>query len=307
MKRINGFIDLDEYFENINVSKYDIKEGNNDTDYWLKINGTTYYFKYTQRPYVELICYEIANFLGINAVSYDLAIFRNFKGVISKSYRKENCNYVSGTTILKDYLKFKENINNLKEMGLQGKNYFLNMYLPRDINNLEVIWQAIEQRYNRMEKDIDIENIMYNLVLLFIFNTLTLQNDGLPHNWELEESKNGVCLVPIFDNEYCLALDDRENSFSNFNVSFNDSNKSNIDILESFLNISSKEYVSLFIEKFNSLTSEVFLELLNIVEDKIKDKIPENLRNEYIVAFNKNRENIDLLLSEIVQTKNGRN
>ena len=115
MRRISGFLDLNDYFRNATISDEDIKEGANDIDYWLKINGEEYYFKMTRNPYVELICYEIARFLGINATPYDLAIFNNYRGVISKSYRKEDCAYISGMRILRQYLKLDDNINVSKE------------------------------------------------------------------------------------------------------------------------------------------------------------------------------------------------
>lgn len=299
MRRISGFLDLNDYFRNATISDEDIKEGANDIDYWLKINGEEYYFKMTRNPYVELICYEIARFLGINATPYDLAIFNNYRGVISKSYRKEDCAYISGMRILRQYLKLDDNINVSKEMGLKGKNYFLNKYIPRDFNNLEIIWQAIEYRYSKIAVHVDIEKIMNDLILLLMFNILTCQNDGMPQNWELEESETDVKLVPIFDNEYCLAIDEANRAFSKLTTSFKDNGQENITILEEFLKVSSQEFVDLFIQKYNLLTLEEFVNILSIVEKKISCEIPEYLKATYIEAFSINRNRIDEVLENL--------
>lgn len=305
MKRINGFLDIDDYFLT-KESNDDIKEGNNGVDYWINIDGTEYYFKLTENPYIELICYEIAKFLGINAAFYDLAIFKGVKGVISKSYCRDGCNYVSGNQILKDYLRKKNNIQYLKQMGLKEKNVYLNIYLPRDINNLEVIWQAIEERYADLKIDIDINKIMNDIILLFIFNILTCQNDGMPQNWELEESENGVSLVPVFDNEFCLKLNDFGVASCKLTTNFNDNYQNNYLIIEEFLKISSIEYINLFLEKFNMLTIDVFLDLINIVEKRIGSVIPSDLKMEYMHVFNKNRKAIHKILDQLgyIRTKN---
>lgn len=293
MKRINGFLDLDEYFRD--KQEEDIKEGNCYFDYWLTIEGNEYYYKYTENPYPELICSEIAKYLGMNAVAYDLAIFKNTKGVISKSYRKENCNYISGVRILNAYLRSRENVDILKEMGLKNKFSFSNVYLPRDINNLETIWQAIEYRYSRLGIECDIEKIMYDIVQLFIFNILTGQDDGLPQNWELEESEHGVSLVPIFDNEYCLSSSNK----SKLTTSFNDTGLNNYRILEEFLKMSSQEFINVFIEKFNMLTFDVFLKILKKVETKIGSEIPQNIRIDYMINFKLNLEHISAILEHL--------
>lgn len=294
MKRINGFLQLDDYIDDNSIGLVD----ENDTDCWLKIDNIEYFFKYTQHPYTELICSEIAKTLGIRTASYDLAMFRNYKGVISQSFRKKDCRYVSGTEILNGYLQRVRNIAFLKDMGAK-KNYFLNRFLPRDINNLEIIWQAIEYRYNELGINIDIEKIMNDLILLFIFNILALQNDGLPQNWELEESSNGVFLTPIFDNEYCLSFDDFGNVSSKLTTSFKDGGYSNYQILEEFLKISDNKTIILFLNKFEKLTEKSFLEIIESVEKHIKSEIPTDIKMNYINSFNKNRRLINAILENM--------
>lgn len=140
---------------------------------------------------------------------------------------------------------------------------------------------------------------MSDLVNLFIFNILVMQNDGMPQNWELEESANGVNLTPIFDNEFCLMFNDMGNITSKLTTNYNDFAHNNYSILEEFLKISSAEYISLFLEKFNSLTLEVFIDLIKKIENKIGCNIPNIYKEAYVANFKKNRENIEEVINKM--------
>lgn len=313
MKRINGFLDLDSYYKEI--------EKTNNWDYldlyikgfirtpfdrkdhkWLKINGIDYYFKETDYPYTEMLAYELACVLGINAVSYDIAIFNDRIGTISKSYRKNDCKYVSGTKILMEYLNDENNLPYLCAMGFDEesiKGIRNNVHIAKELSNLEVIWQAIEYRYKKRNIDADIETIMEDLVNQFMFNIIAMQNDGFPENWELEESANGVSVVPIFDNEQCFRI---KRWFINptnmLSTNFNDAKKDNHFMLEEFFRVSSDEYRKLFIEKYNLISIEVFESLIKRVEDKIGVSIPEIEKLNYINMFKYNKDLIDKVLSK---------
>jgi len=286
MERKDGYINLDLYIENAT-------EGDYPHQYWLTINGEKYFFKSTGSAYTELLAHEVASELGINSVSYDLAIFNNLKGVISRSYRKDNCRYISGKMILESYARSFNNQKIIYDMGID-KNFRI---IPSVINNLEIIWQAIEYRYTNLNIEIDIEQIMKDLVNQFIVNILISQSDGLPHNWELEEDLDNrkIQVVPIFDNE-CSFSEKIANSFLSTN--FKDNGKNNYEILEEFLNVSSKEFADYFVDKFNILTIEKFMEIINNVENKIEAKIPEEYKNTYIEIFSFNRKEIENILNK---------
>lgn len=299
MKRVNGYLNIDGYFIKKYKRKYpeELIKRINDTHYIIDIDGEKYYFKKIKNPYTELVAYEVAVFLGIPATEYDLAYFQSMYGVISKDFQKENCHYVSGQDILFQYLK---NIWDLEKMGLVSNEY--NQFPDKapfsfNINNLEIIWQAIEYRYKRLNVEIDIKSIMDSLILYFTFNILTLQCDGMSQNWMLEESGDNVSLVPIFDNEKCFLLNEKLRvPNTNLATNFNDIGKGNYKILDEFLKISSEEYNRLFQEKFNMLTLEVFCGLLDKVETKINTPIPENIKKEYIKLFIYNRQNVEEVL-----------
>jgi len=301
MKRVNGFLDLDEYFKNnVMDEKNNVTDGDFDYQNWMVINGQKYFFKITTDSYTELLAYEIATFLGIKATNYDLAIYEGNKGVISESFHKETNRYISGEEILKGYFRVPGNKGILQKMGFKTDKTLYMLCDPHRINNLEIIWQAIEQRYKLLNINIDIEKIMYDLVLLFIFNIIACQNDGLPHNWELEESENGVNLTQIFDNEWCFKIN-KEAIYpsSNLSTNFNDAYGSNYEILEEFLKSSSSEFINLFLEKFNMLSEDAFLKLIKKVEDKIGCEIPKNFKNSYILIFSLNKERIENVLENL--------
>ena len=66
----------------------------------------------------------------------------------------------------------KDIMNYLENMGLvqtELNQFPDNAPYSFNINNLAVIWQAIEYRYNRLGIYVDMEKIMNDLVLYFIF------------------------------------------------------------------------------------------------------------------------------------------
>lgn len=173
MERIDGYLVIDDYKRV--VSDKDEKRC------WVYLDGEEYYFKPTtvfdvdnklvNYAYKELVGYQAAKFLGINACYCDLAILNGEKGVISKSLRNDEVKLVSGNEILGDYIA--DNFEIVKSMGFGDElasqiekyglgdttRYFSAMY----INNLEIIWQALEYKY----KDrIDIYSVMKQFVMM---------------------------------------------------------------------------------------------------------------------------------------------
>ena len=309
MKRVNGYLNIDGYFIKKYKKKYvqELIKKVSSIHYEITIDGVSYYFKKTDFPYNELLAYEIASFIGLNAVSYDLAIFQNMKGVISKDFKNSNCHYISGQELLFAYSRTPKNMNYLENMGLAHTKY---NEFPKDapysynINNLEIIWQAIEQRYNNLNIYVDMEKIMNDLVLYFIFNILTLQNDAMAQNWILEESPNGVNLSKCFDNELCFQIKkDKLMPSANLCTNFNDVGLNNYQILEEFFKISDNLYYDLFKEKFEILNMENFLKLIERVENKIECSIPSDIKENYIELFAKNNENISQILERLEKTR----
>ena len=309
MKRINGFLNIDSYFIKNYKKKYvnEFVKKVSDIHYIITINGRNYYFKKLKNPYTELLAYEVAAFLGLKSVSYDLAIFQNMYGVISEDFKGKNCKYVSGQDILFEYSRSTKCMTYLENMGLEQtevNDYPNNAPYSYNINNLEIIWQAIEYKYKQLGINIDMEKIMNDLILIFIFNVLVMQNDGMSQNWVLEESTYGVNVGLLYDNAEAFKFGEGKHSPQcNFSTNFNDVGLGTYAILEEFLKISDKVYVDLFKEKFNMLTEDVFLKLIQRVEYKIECSIPNEIKTYYLEMFRVNRENIKQVLSKFDKSR----
>lgn len=303
MVRKDGYLDLDLYFKDLkekeNLTNDDLvskgliqKIDDSDYYYWLKIDNKDYMFKATSfKPINELICYELASIMGIEAIPYDLAIYDDKFGVISENYEKNNCKYVSGTMILKNYYRNEE--KTLIEMGFD-KEESDNEKIPYHVqmNNLEVIWQALEYKY----PNYDISKCMEKLVLQFIFVILSGQVDKSAHNWEIEEYEDHIDLVPLFDNtlSFYNILEEGEMS-----VSFEDVGKTLKDNLIYFLQVSSKEYINLFLEKYSLLTEENMIEIFKKIEQKIECEISNSTKQKLLYDLKLNKNIIDEVLNEL--------
>lgn len=311
MQRINGFLNLDEYFNEIKNNKslsdvdletlgYILPSDYKWNQCWLKINNEYYYFKVTRNLYHELIVSECAKFLGVDTIDYDLAIFENSEGVISKSYHKKGYNYTSGTKILLKYI-LDNNYGILEDMGfdkseLEKKEFDIVDY----INNLEIIWQALEQRY----KKIDIRKLIDKFILFFMFNILIGQIDGMAQNWEIEENDKEIDLVPFYDGSSAFYYDEEfDDPYGSLSTNFKDKNRNNYVILEEFLNISSTEYINLFLAKYELLDYNNFISIIEKVENKIEIGIPNRDKQNIIESYLKNRENIEMVISKISKSR----
>jgi len=306
MDRINGFLNIDGYFEqllkNTNLhyddlyfDGYIIPKQYNDNHFLLHVEGKEYYFKPTRNIYEELIVSECAKFLDIDAVEYDLAVFNGIEGVISENYKKENNNYIPGVKILYDYFRDDDNKDVLKEMGLNFENVeecYNSLVVSEAIQNLEVIWQALEYRYKNDYHSV--ENIMHNLLEHFMLNMLIGQKDGHPLNWEVEESLEGNKLVPYYDGGE--SFDTYETPHSYIAVSYRDKGKDNYAVFEEFLKISSSDFIESFVDKFERLGTIEFYQILRKVENKIGIRLPYRALGRITNAFEDNREMLEKIL-----------
>lgn len=297
MKRRNGFLDIDDYFKHLpNLSKTDLVKpsGYSYHNFWIKIDGIKYYFKpsfHRIDSYSEIIALHIAKHLGIEAITYDLAAFNNKIGVISKCYRKDDCEYVSGVDILYDYSK-----NNSKELCELGLGNSLSFDIG--LNSLEIIWQALENRYKDNPKA-NIEELVYKIVLQYIFCILIAHSDKGPQNWEIEEGPEKIDIVPLFDNELSFENPDGYDYYSLLNPTIEENYIKIPESLRKFLSISSQEYIDLFLEKFNILTNEKLVEIINEVEEYIEAPIPRSEKNHFMDNFKKHRNNIEEVLNDL--------
>ena len=280
MKKIDGFINLKDYidFESSNLTRSEFSRLKNGKII-LKDNKK-YFFKRCKDDwcYREVIAYEIANYLNIPSVYYQLALVPNDNdsydlGCISLDYVKENHIYVTGLDVLYDYNNYY-----LRQWGY---NEFSNNRL---VNNLENIWQALEHRY-RFEKNKEyiVAKLMYQLVThVFLYDIFLTNPDRHYYNWEIVEFNNDANINLLFDNEDVF-LDYSNSPKLAVNV---EERKSNwYRNLEVFLNISSQDYIDKVYNMYSLLKPSIIVKLIERCEQRINAKIPNSTKERILTAY----------------------
>lgn len=318
MERESGYLCLNKYYDDLKEKKHCqyynlIAEGYirpsdyDDRHFWLNIEGETYYYKPSNYAYHEILGYYIAKELGFNASYCDLAKFsivpseaENNKGIISKSYRKENCKYIPGYEILKEYYEAHPEV--VIDMGLTNgwKKFYEGPYYI-DMNNLEIIWQALEYKYNSNPK-VEILKLVYQIVERYIYAILIRANDKGAQNWEVEESADGVSICPITDNELIFY----PRATTTMSTGFEDSEKSIGKSIYEFLTTSSCEFMELFIEKFNKFDLDALMKCINLTEQQIGECIPDEIKKEILYSFKLNQRQINFILKNLDLQSKGR-
>lgn len=288
MIRTNGFINLDLLLIQRGVNITDIgtiKESplvkdvfNSKKSLLIDLDGESYYFKTSRlsSPYNELIANELAKDFGIESVEYDLATLNNKKGVISKSFRKDNATYITGYQLLLDagYDKLKS-------------------------HNLETIWNAIEYRYrNHPNKNEIVEKLTNSVVSTFIFDMILFNTDRHFFNWEIEETKDNIKIVPIFDHEFMLS-DDSINAYIPLTVDGESHGMRNN--LELFINISEDKIADSIKDNLWIISAENLELIFRRIELKTEYPMPEEKKNYYLKRYN---DHLNYLKSILIKDEN---
>ena len=292
MERVNGFLKLDGCR---------CKKSSYIGQYYVYIDGEEYYFKPTKSCYNEIVTYHILKFLGIDACYVDLAVLNGRYGVISKSLRNEGVNLVSGNVILRSNLS--NSLRFIEKMGFDNryyrslKLYYLNaLSRPfKTINSLDIIWQALDYMY---KDKINISEVMDKFVIMYLFDIIVNNDDRHEWNWMIEESDEGIRLAPLFDFDCCL----KEN-FTSFKMGvdldafINEGCIVNSarDRLANFLDVSSYDYLYLFLNMFNKVVNNFDI-ILSEVEEKINRKIPVYVKMKMRDTLDKKSKQINELL-----------
>ena len=252
------------------------------------IDGVKYYFKHINDKkdiYSELIAEELAKDFGIDCAHYDLANYRGLKGVISEDFIKDD-KYISLNDIVNDYY---------------GKEETANAH-----NNLIDIWSALDFRY----KDENISNeLMEEIVNMFIFDVLVAQGDRHLNNYGILENETEIKIAPLFDNTYILSdLVINHGWFSlgvdkDQNIYADDFDDSKDKILVKFLKESSSEYMDLLESKLWIISEENIDKVLKRVEDKINEKIDDKIKNDIKVDFSINYNSIQNIIDYVKERK----
>ena len=296
MTRKEGFIDLEKILKEMGVDTTSIETiskspiikseyAENESSILLKIkyNKETYYFKYNDyyNPYNELLVGELANDFNLPIVSYDLAILHGKKGVISKSFRKNDASYIPGEDLLIDF----------------GCNL-----LETENHNLENIWDALEYRYhNNPNKRNIIESIMNGVVSLFMFDILVCQNDRHASNWEIEEFWDHANIAPIYDNEsiFMDRLFIKPDEWHDVLLLADGTTRNLISNILNFQKVSSNNYIENFKSKLWIIGEENLRTAFKKIEDKTNHPMPEEIKEFYLTEYKKHK----LTLENVLKSK----
>ena len=276
MERKDGYIVLDNY-KNV---EHIVNESTGRNIYFFNIDNNSYVFKPTKYRYNELFAYVCSKELGLESIEYDLAIYKGFKGVISKNYKKEGAKYIKGREILHAF--YYDNPEFLKLLGIENtlNSDFCDAINLQKINSLETIWIALEYYYD----NIDVSNIMDKLVDLFIFSLLVNDFDKHSSNWEIEEYNNNISLVPIYDNERAFLECDE---ILNLHVSTDDFEKDPYrGSLEEFIKKSDRTYIDRLVNYYNIIYSEgKFDEIINSIEEYTHTLVPKDIKEQLDMMY----------------------
>ncbi|MUV38418.1 hypothetical protein JNUCC1_02256 [Lentibacillus sp. JNUCC-1] len=245
------------------------------TKYWLLEPGTDsehaakYLFKIpvegTGGHWAEYIASKVGSELGFNTVEVELAINNGVVGTISKNFR--------ATT----------------EEFYEGGDLFLARF--EDFNRHSL-------RYYELPHIIDIlsaYSLEKNFIAFPFFDALIANNDRHCDNWGVLSGPRGIQLSPIYDNGSSLGFNEvnlkKRNMLTDMRMleGFCNRGKSSIGLpgrkkprhleLLSFLYTHFPHEVSIIMTKFDKLTSEL---LLDIVED-IPSEIMSDLSKDWVV------------------------
>lgn len=276
----NGFIDVDSLIDNeSNQIEYlnDVK-----TKFWLITNDGRYFFKavkHREYLYKELIAEELAKDFGIPCAHYDVAVFNDFTGVISKDIFKKDDNHF----------------------------YLSQLLITEKYNNLEDIWDMLLLSY----RDEGIAGkLMKQLVDIFMFDVLIGNTDRHSENMELVENENGVNFAPIYDNLFMLKRYAIENGIYSITIDRDDSESKircdeNNNLLYRFLNVSTDEYLEIFKSKLWVISEENISNAINRVQKRIRHEIDEDIKEFIKERFNMNNMYINRVLKRVDQRKLG--
>ncbi len=238
------------------------------------------YFKEEENVYHELIGSKIANYLKIKTVNYDLASIitsdKNMKGVVSSSFLDENYHIVSFASIISDY----------------SKKY--NKELQANDMNLEFIWHALEDRYQKHpNSNIIVSNIINQLIDYFLLDLLIGNIDNGKYNYELMENDTDAKCTPYYDFERTFIF-----KHTRFTIGPNDNNDI-YSVIEKFLLEYSPNYINRFLDMYSKLTPLQLEKIFEEVEKDIDYPLPINLKNILFLSYSRHYYKIGDILEKI--------
>lgn len=276
------YIDITPYFTSQGIDKDHVHIG---FDGSLEMNDEMFYVKIPrneEKLLGELIAAKLLDKLNLPHVEYALGRFFDEVILLSKSFKKENYHYISGQRILSDYA---DTLNT--------------PYDPSELNELEEIWKALENHYKKLYSKEQTFSIVYQLMdeitTLLSFDYVVGNIDRHQSNWVVEEGPTGIHLSKIFDNEYLLQslLEPDTPSFAMAST-FEELDRfvSPLESIETYLNLSSDEFVKKFRKIYEALSVETFVHAIGEVEHDLGCLIEPKEKMKWVSSYKKHHDSI---------------
>lgn len=271
----HGFIILDEAIE---IENNLVNKGRKPKT-WLLFENEEYLFKTNSSNYEiwsELLASELGKQCKIEMAEYDIGIYKEKYGVISKSFLDKNTETILSGENIVEFIQSILYDNNRRKMNNSIKDIF---------EVLDVLDRVIRQKYVR-------KNIKESFIKMWAFDGLIMESDRNPSNWSIIEKNNEFYLSPIYD---CSTMARMNNDINDFilklkcgydiesltnNIKYQllyDNSLSADDFLDSF---------SLFCEENQELSSKIIKDFNNINVDlaieNVEKKINKNKPGEKI-------------------------
>lgn len=238
----------------------------------IEYQNSIYYLKYIKSLYTlynEMLAEFLAEDYGINVTYSDIFTYDGNYGMMSKEIKNNNDLYIPMTDIIEDHQ-----------------------------NNLEDIWYGLCKKYN--DQNI-VEQLMEQIVNLFIFDVLLSNSDRHISNYGLIKNDKTISLAPIFDNEYILSSLE---GYYSLGIDSNDyRNDQGIHFLLKFIEISDSRYIKLIKSKLWIISKENVLRTIERIEKRIGSSMQQNIKDEIIYKFNSHRQVINNILNKYNKEK----
>jgi hypothetical protein len=248
----------------------------------------------------EILASKMLEYVGYDHACYDLAYINGMYGVLTRDFKKDYCNYISGDELIYQYCDTID-----KDVNKENLDY-------ERFNNLSDIWDMLEAKYlYHPNKDAIIKEIMYKLAEKFMFDILIDQWDGASYNWMIEETDTYATLAPLYDHQKMLGNDNELNELG-------DKNKRNIKVEEfskerekydkkeeirKYLNYSSDYFKEEFENLMRSLTPNNIKWLLITIESELGYKIDSKIKNSIVSGYDYNYNQLQNILNEELNIK----
>lgn len=214
-------------------------------DEWLEINHKRYFVKRqrTRLDYCEIVAEKIAARFGIICAHYE-------------------------------GLRMGHKIYLLSEdLASIGAFKPISEYGPHN-PSLYTFWELFERIYPSYSNQ-----LLQELIRVYLMDIIIMNSDRNHTNWGIIITSSGPHIC-IFDNELILRGDDVKltaDFIDGDNLTALDDKPCLTEELDYFLETSTEEYLLLFEEMLNTLTPEVFEQILNEVEEEYQDTIEEKI------------------------------